>query len=94
MNLEPEVILWGYLPMVLGVAAMVASISSALSHPSDFQSVAAAIVLTTVPLAELGLYMLVRGAWPSFLPHVVIGIALLLAIVQRWLIRRGQVSNP
>lgn len=89
MIIEPETILWGFLPMALGVAAMVASTLFALRRPSDFQSVAAAIVLTTVPLSELALYLMVRGAWPSYLPHIVIGIALLLVAVQRWLARRG-----
>lgn len=89
MIIEPETILWGFLPMALGVAAMVASISFARRRPSDFQIVAAVVVVAIVGWSELFLYMMVRGALPSYLPHMMIGIALLLVAVQGWLARRG-----
>lgn len=79
-----ELVLWGLLPMAVGAGAAFASVYSVMRYPSAFQIVAALVAVLGMAWAEWVLYRIVRGAWPTFLPHVVIALLLPLVFVQVW----------
>jgi hypothetical protein len=79
-----ELVVWGLLPIVIGAGAALASLYSVARRPSAFQVAAALVAVTGLAWSEWVLYRIVRGAWPTFVPHVVITLLLPLVFVQVW----------
>ena len=84
-----EFVVWGVLPMAIGVGAAVASLYCVFRRPSAFQAVATLVALVATAYAELMLYRITTGAWPTFIPHIVLALVLALVIVQLWRARRS-----
>lgn len=76
-------ILFGVLPTVFAVASVTASVMVSCRARSILHFVISAVVLAGVAWSLLILYRIfVRGAWPTYLPHFVIGILLVVVVVQ------------
>jgi uncharacterized membrane protein YoaK (UPF0700 family) len=78
-----EALLWGLFPALLAVASVIASALMAVKARRVFHSAFSVIV---VVLDALALWMLfaifVLGGWPTFLPHVFIGVTVLIVLAQ------------
>jgi uncharacterized membrane protein YoaK (UPF0700 family) len=84
-----EALLWGLLPTVFALVAVVASAWMAHKVRRVIHSVFSVIV---VVLDALALWMLfaifVLGGWPTFLPHVFIGVTVVVVLIQAFLFMR------
>jgi hypothetical protein len=84
-------LLFGALPTVVAVAAAVVSWLVSRRARSGIHWCASALVFVAAAWSLLLLYrMFVLGAWPTYLPHVVIGLAAVVVIVQTFLLRRSR----
>ena len=82
MDIE-ALILFGVLPTVLAIAAVVSSLMVACRSRRFGHWIISAIVLAGVAWSLLILYRIfVLGAWPTYLPHYVIGILVVVVITQ------------
>ena len=80
--MSAAIVVWVLLPMAVGAAAAFASLYAALRRPCPFQIVAAVVALAGIAWSEWVLLQIVRGAWPTFLPHIVIVLSLPLVLLQ------------
>ena len=81
-------LLEGILPTVLAIAAVVSSVMVACRARHILHFVISAVVLAGVAWSLLILYRIfVLGAWPTYLPHFVIGILLFVVVAQIFLYR-------
>lgn len=98
-----EALLWGILPTIVALGAVIVSVFVArrarrFSRARRISHFAAsAVVIAAVAWSLLILYRtFVLGAWPTFLPHLAIGVVLLVVIVQTLSFRskRHDVAYP
>ena len=75
-------VIWVIFPMLIGAALATASIACAWSVRSISHCVVTSIVVAGIVWSEVNLFAMSRGAWPTFLPHVVLGISFFAVIVQ------------
>ncbi len=75
-------IAWIILPMTLGIVVVVSTLFFAITSRSLKRGWPAASILPAVLWAELMFYRIGRGAYPTFVPHFVLGIAIVFTIVQ------------
>ncbi len=86
--MDLEDVLYGYIPLMIALVIIVFEIRSLLSNPTPINS---GIGFFVLGFNAFGIYLLVlmlRGAWPSYLPHIAIGLGLLLFFIQRGLNKR------
>ena len=83
-----EEILWIYLPAAVGPLAAVISMACFRWRRSSGNLAAFVVILSLVCFTELLFFGMLLGAWPTFIPHVLIGTSLLLALAQFTLNRR------
>ena len=82
-------VIWGILPAVVALGAIVLSIYSAIRNISAAQLVLGVPVLVVSGFSLVVLKRIfIDGAWPTYLPHLAIGASCLLVGVQVWLGRR------
>jgi len=78
-----ELIVWGVCPAFLGGALVAATVSMSARHRTLPQVL---LSVGTVTLCVYALWVLWRifvlGAWPTFLPHLLIGISVALYVLQ------------
>jgi len=70
-------------PMLFGVVLAVVSVRSARRQVRARQVIMSAGVLFTVTIAEVTLLNMARGAWPTYLPYTLLGVATPVAALQR-----------
>ena len=84
-----ETLLWGLLPALVAVASWLGSFLIAVRARSLGQWIATTLVFAGVVWSLLCLHKIfVVGAWPTFLPHIVIAVAVFIVATQALLIRR------
>ncbi len=70
------------LPTMLAVAAMIGSVSMAYRARHILHIAASVIVLAGASWSLWGLYrMFMFRGWPTYLPHIVIGIVLVIVVM-------------
>jgi hypothetical protein len=79
--------LWILAPLAVAAAATVLSILSVLRCSSVFQVVAGVLTLIGMGWSALVLLFIMTGAYPTFIPHIVIVIILPLPVLQLWGLR-------
>lgn len=85
--------LFGVMPTVLAIAVAVSSVMVAYRTRHIMHFAVSAIVIGGVAWSLMVLYsIIVMGAWPSYLPYLVIGI-LLVVVVAQILIYRSRRDN-
>ena len=83
-----EQLLWGIFPALVGLAAVALSLGIAFRRRHALHIFAAATVLIAVLWSFIVLYRIfILGAWPTYLPHIVIGTAFVIAAIQTLLFR-------
>ena len=84
-------LLFGALPAVIGIAAVTVSwLISRRAHSAAHWG-ASVLVFFAAAWSLLILYRIfVLGAWPTYLPHVVIGLAVVVVVLQTLLLRRSR----
>ena len=82
-------LLFGALPTVIAVMAVVVSWLVSRRARSAVHWCVSVLVFFAAGWSLLILYRIfVQGAWPTYLPHIVIGIAAVMVITQIFLLRR------
>jgi hypothetical protein len=78
-----EALLWGFFPAIVAVASVIAS---ALITVKARRASHTVFCVSVVVLDALALWILfgifVLGGWPTFLPHIFIGITVLVVLAQ------------
>ena len=81
--MEIEYILWGFLPLVASIALMVWSIQLTRKKIRIWKVVLSVIIFLALMFAALVLIQMMLGAWPTFIPHIVIGVVISILTVQQ-----------
>jgi hypothetical protein len=90
--MSTELLLFGVLPTVVAVGAVVVSWLVSRRARSFAHWCASVLVFLTVAWSLLILYRIfLLGAWPIYLPYFVIGLTVLIVIIQALLLRRSRV---
>ncbi|HEU5071662.1 MAG TPA: hypothetical protein VFV96_14755 [Verrucomicrobiae bacterium] len=83
-----EALLWGILPTMVALCAVIVSLFVACRARRVLHFVASAVVIGAVAWSLLILYRIfILGAWPTYLPHLAIGVALFIVMAQTFLFR-------
>lgn len=78
-----EALLWGFLPAVISLCAVAVSWIIAFKARCVSHFAASVVVVTIVAWSLMMLYTIfVRGAWPTYLPHLAIGLVLAIVAAQ------------
>jgi hypothetical protein len=86
--MDLESILFGYVPLIIAFVVIVYEIRSLLSNPTPLNS---GIGFFVLGFNAFGIYLLIlmlRGAWPNYLPQLAIGLGTLLFFIQSGLIKK------
>lgn len=89
--MSAERIIWGLIPAAIAVSLIASASRIVASRPTLPQI---GLSVSIVVLSGVALWILyevfARKAWPTFLPHLAIGVATSLAVLQRWMVRRSK----
>jgi hypothetical protein len=87
--MDIEILLWVVLPTVIALCAAVASLFVAFRTCHAFQFALSALVMAGVAWSLLTLYSIfLLSAWPTYLPHLVIGVVSVIAVAQPFVQRK------
>ena len=89
--MKMEALVFGLLPTVFAVSCISGSVFITIRARGSLHFIASTVVIVCAGWSLLILYRIfVAGAWPTFLPHVVIGAALIITLGQvvAWEIQR------
>jgi hypothetical protein len=81
--MDLEEIVWGYIPIIIGLIEIIYSGISLNKKRIISRLVTFLIILTLNILAIYILIQMIIGAWPTFLPHIIILISTLILIIQK-----------
>lgn len=84
--MELEAIIWIYLPMIIATLEVIWSLKLTIKKNSYFDSIASFLILFLNGLSIYILILILNGAWPTYTPHIAIGISTILTVIQ--IIRR------
>ena len=81
--MDLKLLVWGYLPMIIAFIEIIWSLELLLKS-SLFLNVLLSISITLLNTFSLYVLYLVFfiEAWPTFVPHILIGISTILIIIQ------------
>ena len=83
MNLTPEFIYWFLIPTIISLSTIAKSISILLKRKTKFNwSVSILITVLVIFSESILLSIFFFNAYPSYIPHIIIGINLVLLIIQ------------
>ena len=92
--MDPELLLFGILPILLAVGLMIASIRMALRTRRITEILWTAVLVLLTSFSLVMLYrMVVLEAWPTFLPHITLGFCLVLVVGQYLLFHRNRTAS-
>jgi hypothetical protein len=83
-----ETFLFGILPIIVGLAIAIGSVTIALRTGTRFQVVIATFLVTAMAMSVVVLIRIFLGAWPTYLPHLIIVGAMPILWVQVYVARR------
>ncbi|AEL26986.1 hypothetical protein [Cyclobacterium marinum] len=88
--MEFESLIWGYLPILIALTVGILSVRLILKKQLLLSVFLFLIILGSKSLAAYILVSILVGAWPSFMPHIIISFSILLLLVQKYLHSRSQ----
>jgi hypothetical protein len=81
--MKVETIIWIFIPALVSLFVLFKTISISLKKKTFLSWLLTVIIWMAVVFSEIILgNMYFYDAWPSFLPHILIGISLLLLLLQ------------
>jgi hypothetical protein len=84
--MDIEAIFWVYLPIAIAIVEVIWSLKLTIQKNSYFDSIASFLILFLNGLSIYILILILNGAWPTYTPHIAIGISTILTVIQ--IIRR------
>ena len=82
-RMEIETIIWGILPLALCFALALWSLQLSRKRIRIWKIILSVLVLLALTFSGLILINMIRGAWPTFIPHMVIGAVFVILSVQQ-----------
>ena len=96
--MDLEGIIWIYLPMIIAILEVYFSVKSIKLKRSVVGIASFVLILLINLFAVSALISMLIGAWPSFIPHILIGFSAIFLIIQLGLAdrnkRRETFANP
>lgn len=80
--MDLEIVVWGYLPILIGLIVIGGSSYLTAKRRSLLGFVATFLILGLNSLAIYILAQIITGAYPTFIPHLLILTSLVLLVVQ------------
>ena len=78
-----EALIWGILPSIVAFACVILSAVIAIRARRPLQSLLSVAAVTLDGLALWLLFAIfVLGSWPTFIPHILIGVSVLVLLLQ------------
>jgi hypothetical protein len=90
MRIQAVTIFWGIIPTVVALLTCVMAVVFATRSRTILQVFGASIVVLST-VCSLGMLkaMFLDNAWPTYVPHILIGITAIIALVQWISVRRS-----
>jgi len=80
--LDLETVFWGYIPVFIAVIEIFFSIYITRKGFSYLHLMISGLILILNGFALYALVEMLNGSWPSYMPHVGIGISTMLILIQ------------
>ncbi len=80
--MDIEAIIWIYLPIIISIIEVVWSLRLTFQKSSYFDSITSFLVLVLNGHSAYILIVILRGAWPSYIPYIAIGISTIILVIQ------------
>jgi CHASE2 domain-containing sensor protein len=80
--LDLETILYGYIPITIGLLEIIVSVYLTLKFRKTFNFIFFFLISVSNVLAIYILIQILNGAWPSYLPHFLVLFSTIILITQ------------
>ena len=78
-----ELYLYGIIPIIIGILIMLKSINVSLKRNMILNWLITLVIFVSFGLAEYMLFLITfKGAWPTYLPHILLVVNLILLGIQ------------
>jgi len=91
--MELELLLWGYLPILIGLVVIGGSFNLTLKRRNLLGLVATFLISVLNGLAIYILVQIISGSYPTYIPHLFILVSLILLGVQYWFKKKTFANN-
>ena len=91
--MDSERLFWGYLPMAISLIGIAASLYALVRDFSVAQILFSLPVVVSLSFALILLINMARGAWPTYVPHLLIGFIYPVVVGQGLTARRNRASE-
>ena len=82
MNLDFEEIVWGYIPLLIGLIVVLLSLNI-LRKKIDIKNVILTALISLINVFSVYiLIQILNNVWPTYSPHIGIGISTILLMIQ------------
>lgn len=87
--IDPNYIFWFYIPTVIAILIFIKSFLFLKKTKNWINWILTPVILVTLVFSEFILYeVFFKGAWPTYMPHFIIGLDLALLLIQYILSRK------
>lgn len=77
-------LIWGYVPILIAICISIYSAIKAFTYKSTTGYLLFTVILSLNIIVVYSLVLMVFGsAWPSFVPHILLGLSILLLFIQK-----------
>ena len=80
--MDLEAVIYGYVPILIGILEIICSIYLTSKKQKILNFIISIIIIASNTLSIYILIQILIGAYPSYTPHVLIGISTILIIIQ------------
>lgn len=88
--MDLEIVVWCYIPILIGLLVIGGSVFLTAKSRNIIGLVASFLITTFNSLAIYILVQVVTGAYPTYIPHIFILVALILLVVQYFLKKKNK----
>ncbi|GHA51849.1 hypothetical protein GCM10007103_35360 [Salinimicrobium marinum] len=81
--MEIETIIWGNIPILIGLLEITGSVYLTVKMKNIIGFILSFLILGSSGFAIIVLINIIGGAYPTFLPHILISISAVLLLLQR-----------
>jgi len=80
--LDLETVFWGYIPIVIAIFGIFLSLVLSSKKVKFLNISITSLVLILNVISIYILWQIINGSWPSYTPHIGIGISTILLLIQ------------